>query len=239
MDECRAAVADGAVGAAADNPLDRVAAGVAKLWECSDDSCVDSTIEVLWQDLSEATESAAIVAGQPDETARLDQLLARIDECQAAVAGSAVAGVEHAGDDGAAMIATEIADVEPPQVATEASSAEAVAETADAVEAPTVVAQAATTGVATGTTSKPTPSARPKRGRALKRYYVLRAIEPTAADQHLNKLVRLTLSDGRRVHDQLVAVQNGSLVLKRDKAAGGTRYAIKLELIERLEVFGL
>ncbi len=57
-------------------------------------------------------------------------------------------------------------------------------------------------------------------------------------DRHLRKLVRVTLTDGRRISDQLIAIENDAAVLKSDAAGGSRLYPVKLADIARVEVFG-
>ena len=69
-------------------------------------------------------------------------------------------------------------------------------------------------------------------------YYALRDIVIGDAGAHIGKLVRVTLADGSRLRDQLVAFDGTSATLKRDQSEGGSRYPISVSEIVRLEVFG-
>ncbi len=68
-------------------------------------------------------------------------------------------------------------------------------------------------------------------------YYALRDIAIDDAAAHIGKLVRVTLTNGSRLRDQLVAFDGSSATLKRDKSEGGSRYAVPVSDIVRLEVF--
>ena len=61
------------------------------------------------------------------------------------------------------------------------------------------------------------------------------AIADAAA--HIGKLVRVTLADGSRERNRLVAVEGGSITLKRDKSEGSGHYSIAVAKIVRMEVF--
>mgnify|MGYP001039781265 FL=1 len=87
-------------------------------------------------------------------------------------------------------------------------------------------------------TPEPTPRLTPSNGSASRPTpYALRNIAIADAAAHIGKLVCVTLADGSRERNRLVAVEGGSITLKRDKSEGSGHYSIAVAKIVRMEVF--
>jgi hypothetical protein len=207
--------------------FERVEARVGQLCACRDESCLDDVFPDLMDDLNAVTMSSAIISGDELANTRLEDLLTRIDDCQQNIA------------DGQAAPDDEIDDAQTDTGATGGVAGQADPEMmaepdpALATEAEPEVAPEREPAQA------PSPRRRPAEpADAPISYYVLRDINVSDAGLHIGKLIRITLADGRRLSDQLVALENDAAVLKSDRSEGGNLYAIKLSDIARIEVFG-
>lgn len=201
--------------------FERVQTSVDQLCACRDESCLDGVFPGLMEDLNAVTMSSAIVGGDELANTRLEVLLTRIDDCQQNIADGQAAPDDEIDD---AQAATDPAGEMAAQAKREMTTEPETEVTAESEPDPA---------------QTPNPRRRPAEpAGAPISYYVLRDINLSDASMHVGKLVRITLTDGRRFSEQLAALENDAAVLKRGRSEGGKQYAIKLSDIARIEVFG-
>ncbi len=189
--------------------IERVERGVEQMCACTDQRCIEGIAPGLFDDLMVAMQSG-MESGDPGEQARLEALAQRMDECQQIGAPASEPAPE-------------------PMPAPEPEPAPTAVPAPEPVAAPAAPPEPASPQV-----SAPATSAA---GGASLGSYAYRDVEVVDAAAHVGQLVRITLADGTRHRDQLIAVEAGSLVLKRGKSEGGGSYPVTMADIVRMEVF--
>ena len=213
------------MGGGGDEALERFERGVEELCACRDDACAAEKSSAVLDDLMAALQ-ITMTSGDADQQARLDALTGRMEQCEAArdATGGATAPPEP-----------------EPTPAPAPAPAPAPEPAPSAQPEPTPAPEPAPSAQPEPTpTSVPAPSLAPAAGTAAVAgpgTYAYRDAAVADAEAYVGTLVRVTLADGSWHRDQLVAVDDVSMTLKRGKSGGGGRYSIVVSDIVRMEVF--
>ena len=204
--------------------LERFERGVEQLCECTDAECVSARVAPLEVDLMAAMEGIA-TTDDPNYETHLEALFERMAQCEQ------LDSTEPPKSDPATLtIGPCLSQLAPDELA-----AYAEMEMESGIPAEQLCGELSEDFVPDAERA-PTPAQTPSAAPSFS-YYALRDIAIADAAAHIGKLVRVTLADGSRRRDQLVAFDGGSVTLKRDKSEGGGRYSIAVTDIVRMEVF--
>ena len=206
--------------------LDRFERGVEQLCECTDAECVAARVAPLEVDLMAAMEGIA-TTDDPNYEPRLEALFELMAQCEQ------LDSTESPQPDPATLTIGPCLS----QLAPDELTAYAEMEVESGIPAEQLCRELSEDFASDGEPAlAPTPAQPPTAAPSFV-YYALRDIAIADAAVHIGKLVRVTLADGSRRRDQLVAFDGVSATLKRDKSEGGGRYSIAVIDIVRMEIF--